>query len=105
MKNISRFFKKDFTVKRQSWTDNKSTFSEVGSFSGQIQKATEEQAEQLGMSYGGVFNIWCGSDTDVENGDTLTRDDTSETFSVKAVTKFEEGFNQHIKLIAIKDEE
>lgn len=101
MSSINRFFKTTFTVERQSWSNDKSTEAEQGSFKGQLQMANEIQAEQLGSGYGKTFNIWCGLNEDVQEGDTLTEGDN--TYNVKSVNRFDEGFNQHLKIIAIRD--
>jgi len=95
--SIDRFYNKTFTIKRMVWTGNVSAESSTGSFSGHIQQARPEVAQQLSMVYTKSFIVWCDESIDVQEGDTLT--EGSNTYSVKAVQSNIYGENQHKELI------
>lgn len=107
MRSIERFFTTTIAVSRMEWSNESSAEITVSSFSGHIQQARPEFAQQLSEAWGKTFIVWCDTDTDVASGDTLTiaSGDYSGTYSVKNTKKNAVGNNQHLELIAIRDVE
>ncbi len=104
---ISDFFTKTFTVKRASWLtdeyDNQySEEVEVGSFLGHLQQANAQLAQTLGLNFTKTFTIWCPSDTDIREGDTVTSELIS--YSVRAIQVNNIGDNKHIELTVELDD-
>lgn len=102
---INRFYTTTIAVTRMSWSNESSAEVSVGSFSGHIQQAGPEFAENIAEAWGQTFLVWCAKGTDVEAGDTLTIEtgDYAGTYSVKNVQTNATGENQHLELTAIKD--
>lgn len=94
---IQDYFNTSFDIKRQQWSDNKSSYSKTGSFNGYMQKTDIGFSEQLGSDLTKTFTIWCPVDTDVEESDTL--EDDNYTYSVRTIRNFDIGHNQHKRLI------
>jgi len=95
---IEDFFTTSFDVYRESWTNNKSTESQVASFNGHIQKTSDMGlTEQLDTVLTKTFDIFCPLDANVEEGDKLK--DSSHTYSVKVVRNLDTGNNTHKKLV------
>ena len=104
---IQDFYNTYFTIKRAEWTtDDKenpySTEIEVDDFYGQLQQASPELVESLGMNFTEAYSIWCPLDTNVKAGDTLFS--VQGNFSVRAIQKYENGLNKHIQIVARLDE-
>jgi len=105
MSSIERFCNTTIAVTRMSWSGESSAEVSVGSFSGHIQQANAELAQQISEAWGKTFLVWCDKGTDVEAGDTLTitTGDHAGTYSVKNVLQNVVGVNQHLELTVIKD--
>lgn len=103
--SIERFFTTIIAVTRMNWSNESSAEISAGSFSGQIQQANPQLAQQIGEAWGKTFSIWCAKDTNVETGDTLTvaSGDFAGTYSVKNMQLNAVGANQHLELTVIKD--
>lgn len=103
--SIERFFTTSISVERMEWSGESSAEISAGSFSGHIQQAQPQFAEQIGEAWGKTFIIWCSKTTDVEPGDTLTiaTGDYAGTYSVKNSQVQAVGRNQHLELTAIRD--
>lgn len=103
--SIERFYTTTIAVTRMEWTNESSAEASVGSFTGHIQQARPEFAEQIAEAWGKTFIVWCAKGTDVEPGDTLTisTGDYAGTYSVKNAQTNAVGANQHLELTAIKD--
>jgi len=98
MNTISRFYTTTFTVKRQSYTGNKSELATVGTFDGHIQQATAEMEEFIGINWAHAFTVWCDDSVDVREGDQLT-DPNGETYEVKLKQEnLARGDNKHFEL-------
>ena len=103
---IDRFFNTTFTVLRMSWSGESSAEISKNSFTGHIQQARAELAEQLGLTFSKAFTIWCDNNADVEEGDTLN--DGNYSYSVKAINKRDYNIgsgNEHLQLIIERDED
>lgn len=103
--SIERFFTTTIAVTRMSWSNESSAETSSGSFSGHVQQARPEFAQEIASAWGKTFIIWCAKNTDVETGDTLTitTGDYAGTYSVKNIQLNAVGNNQHLQLIAIRD--
>ena len=103
--SIERFYTTTFTVTRMAWTGESSAETSAGTFSGHIQQARPEFAEQIAEAWGKTFGVWCAKGTDVDPGDTLTitTGDYAGTYNVKNVQTNAVGANQHLELTVIKD--
>jgi hypothetical protein len=88
-----------------SWTNESSAEISAGSFSGHIQQARPEFAEQIAEAWGKTFIVWCAKGTDVLPGDSLTiaSGDYAGTYNVKNSQTNAVGSNQHLELTVIKD--
>jgi hypothetical protein len=102
---IERFYNTTFAVTRMTWANESSAEASAGSFSGHIQQARPEFAQQIQTAWGKTFVVWCDKGTDVLPGDTLTiaSGDYAGTYSVKNSQINAVGGNQHLELTAIKD--
>lgn len=87
------------------WSNESSAEVSNGSFSGHIQQAQPQFAEQIAEAWGKTFIVWCAKNTDVQTGDTLTIEtgDYAGTYSVKNSQVNAVGANQHLELTVIKD--
>lgn len=106
--SIERFFTTAFTVQRMNWSGESAAEVSAGSFSGHIQQAQPQFAEQIGEAWGKTFIVWCPKTTNVEPGDTLTiaSGDYAGTYSVKNSQVHAVGQNvQHLELTVIRDVE
>lgn len=98
---ISRFFTKEFTLSRQSWTDGKSAFASQGTFNGHIQQGTDDTLSQFqGLRFSKTFVVWCPSDTDIKDGDKLAYD--GNVYDVRYVIDRVVGSNKHLEVIVEK---
>lgn len=105
--SIERHYTTTFAVTRMEWTNESAVEISAGSFSGHIQQARPEFAEQIAEAWGKTFLVWCSKTTDVAPGDTLTiaSGDYAGTYSVKNVQINAVGLNQHFEVTVIKDPE
>ena len=99
--SINRFYTTSFSNKRMVYASNKSSLVLVGIFSGHIQQASAELAEQMNMVFTKTFSIWCDETTDIQEGDDVL--EGSNTYSVKAVQLNNIGDNAHLEIIAEKN--
>lgn len=98
---IKRFFKQTFTNSRGAYEadidgNKKSSLSEVGSFSGHRQQASQDLVERFNLSFQTAFSIWCPVDTDVKIGDVV--DEGGYRFTVRGIQENNYGRNQHLEL-------
>lgn len=98
---INRLFTTTFSIQRPEWSEDSAGLATVETFKGHLQQARPELAQQLGLALTKTFTIWCASDADVQEGDTLTSGD--DTYSVRAVQTNNYGQNAHKELIAEKN--
>lgn len=73
---IKNFFKTYFEVRRPAWTtdDESNQYSQMhtlSQFYGHKQQASAELVQSLGLNFSKTFSIWCPSDTDVKEGDSI----------------------------------
>lgn len=103
--SIEKFYTTTFATERMNWSGESSAEVTVGNFSGHIQQAQPQFAEQIGEAWGKTFTVWCAKNTDVQFGDTLmiASGDYAGTYSVKNVQLNAVGANQHLELTVIKD--
>jgi hypothetical protein len=97
---IDDFYTTEFTVTRNEIDEDEygyySDSTQVGTFYGHLQQATQEMIERFGMNYQTAYAIWCSTDTDVKIGDTL--EDDTRTYTVSAIQTNDLGNNPHLKL-------
>ena len=100
--SIERFYTTSFEVSRpEAGEDGRSEVTSLGSFMGHLQQATTEEATKFAQGALITHFVWCGTDTDVKAGDTLSAD--GRTYSVRGVQKNELGGNPHLMLLAEQD--
>lgn len=99
---ISDFFTTAFSIKRPTWKtdDDGNEYLEKDaavSFSGHLQQAQAELAQNLGMSLTKTYSVWCAIDTDVKEGDLIETED--QAFTVRAKRDNLVGDNKHVELV------
>lgn len=96
---IHNFFTKTVTIKRLATTTGyKKTFQTVGTVSVHLQEMTREAKERLGIIEERAWIMWCDIDEDINEGDTVT-DEYSTEYIVKEITKKDYGVNEHLQVI------
>lgn len=81
---------KSFTIKRQVYTGDKSTYTTVaGTFSGYLRPMTEEQAAVNGVQFGLGFMLITETDVDIRQGDRITID--SVEYTIRGVVNHDRG--------------
>ena len=106
MSSIERFYKTEFSIKRNTWVDESgysySAESTIGTFMGHLQQARAELIENLNLNFTNTFTIWCASASGVLVGDRLTAG--SNSYSVRAIQdNTSVGTNKHFELIVERD--
>lgn len=99
---IEEFFTTLFTITRPIWKiDNlNNSYSEeevITTFSGHIQQASAELAQNLALSFSKTYSVWCPVSTNILEGDTITT--TTQIFSVRAIIDNAIGDNKHKQLV------
>lgn len=96
---LSNFYDKTFTVNRMVWSvgsNRGSSLSEVGTFQGYLQQASQELVERFAMNFQTSFSIWCDIGTDVKIGDTL--EEGNSVYTVRAIQINNTGNHPHLQL-------
>ena len=99
---LSKRFDTTFTNSRMVWYEESAELIELISFKGHIQQLNAELSQSLGLTFTKGYSIWCPLETNVEQGDELVSG--SNTYTVKAIKKFNIGVNKHTQLFVGKVE-
>lgn len=83
------------SIKRQVYTGNKSTYSNIGSTSCYLRPLTEEQSSMNGIQYGLGFSAIFETSADVREGDRITIE--SVEYTVRGVVNHDRGLNTQYK--------
>lgn len=101
---ISSFYTTTFTVKRQTWANNKSTLATKDTFKGHLQQASAEVMQQYeGLRHTKAWEIWCAPDTDVEEGDRI--EVGADTYDARFIQDRDIGSDGHLHIIVEKHDE
>lgn len=99
---IEKFYTTTFTVKRQEYTNNKSSLVTKETFQGHLQQAGADIMQQhQGLRQSKTWSIWCPADTDVQEGDRLSAD---KEYDVRFVENRNVGEQGHLQLITEEPE-
>lgn len=100
---IEKFFTTEFTVTRQTWTNDISALTDVDTFKGHIQQigaSVLQQYESLRLTKAWI--IWCSVDTDIQEGDRITQGD--DTYDVRFIENRNVGNEAHLHVIVEKND-
>lgn len=106
--SLYSWYNKTLTKERDEWVTDESGNKlyteriEDGSFSGNLQQATEEQAESMNLKFGKVYNFYTDIGSDIKEGDILK--DGDDSYSVRGLKDFKspKTENDHLKVILEK---
>jgi hypothetical protein len=104
---ISEFYTTHFTIRRASWSEDESGLAssaeqEVVEFDGHLQQANMELVQHLGLTLAKSYSVWCPTETDVLEGDSIT-DEDGNVYSVRSKQVNGIGMNKHVELLVELD--
>ena len=98
---IERWYTTSATIKRDVWTNGKSSRSTVATMScAPFQMPSEEYSNYTGLKFMKGYKVYCRTTEDVQEGDIL--EVGSDTLTVKYVVLYSSGENPHKELICEK---
>lgn len=97
---INSYYTTQFTIMKLTYTGNKGTKGNGGTFMGHIQQADMQMAQDLKNLFTITHTVWCGLNEAVKVSDEIN--DGTSYYEVKAIQEFKIGGNQHKELLVQK---
>jgi len=102
MKTITKHFTDEATIYRMTEGEDESENyiqeeTTIGTSNGNLQQASPESAEQVGLKFGLMFEWRCSLDDDIKLGDRLGI--SSKNYGVRGIQDHTMGHNSHKKVI------
>lgn len=99
---IGRFFDKTVVIRRLRANGAKRTFQATATADGAIQSLDAQERNAQGFATQRAWRGWFDEETDINEGDQITRQDTGQVFKVVEVTLKDYGINQHLVVIFVE---
>lgn len=86
---IERLFNKNFDVKRQVKSGDKSNEQVVATIEGHIQPAGGKLQENFANRFSFTHTLWCKNGADIKTGDVVEEKDTTKEYNVRGVEEWD----------------
>lgn len=99
---IGRFFDKTVVIRRLRADGAKRAMQATATADGAIQSLDAQERNASGFATQRAWRAWFDVETDINEGDKITRQDTGQDFKVVEVTLKDYGINQHLAVILVE---
>lgn len=100
---IADFFDKTVVVQRlRTVSGSKKSLQATATADGAIQELDRQSRQSQGIIDERAWLAWFDIETDINEGDIITRQDTNQRFLVREITKKDYGINQHLEVLMVE---